>query len=161
VLSPFVDELCLALSMRLNQPEVLVNAARNLGENVSRVGVSEFRRLINRLTREPAKIREDVRECLNVSQPIANLQRILGEPRPACRNAHRSFGDAAQLRDPFRYQVNVLVRAVNHFVKEFMERYEIRPLYVPVGLLGLHPQINAVSQPVAEKLHGFRSLCLS
>jgi len=64
--------------MRLNQPEKLVNAARNLGENVSRIEVSEFRRLINGLACKPAKSCEGVQESLDVSRPIADLQGILG-----------------------------------------------------------------------------------
>ena len=60
---------------------------------------------------------------------------------------NRAVCHAAQLHGALGDQVGRLARGVSHLVEQFVKLHELRPLHVPVRLLGVQGQIDAVRQP--------------
>ena len=64
----------------------------------------------------------------------------------------RALGDAAELHRPLGDVVHVVLDVLVDLVEQLVQGDEVRPLDVPVGLLGLRLQVDAVGQPGVEQL---------
>jgi hypothetical protein len=69
----------------------------------------------------------------------------------------RALGDARQLDHPLREQVHIAFDALVDIVEELVQGDEVRALHVPVRLLALGLQIDAVGQPQVEQLAGHQA----
>jgi hypothetical protein len=58
------------------------------------------------------------------------------------RGLNRAFGDTAECRDPLGEQIDKFFGGLGHLVEELVERDEVRPLDVPMGLLGLPLEVD-------------------
>src|SRR5205823_5980240 len=83
--------------------------------------------------------------------------------RPGCLTGRRTgrgggravgvpLGDAAQLDDALCEQVYVLVGRRVNLVEQLVERDELRPLHVPVSLLGLQLEVDGVGQLLVQEI---------
>ena len=66
--------------------------------------------------------------------------------------ASGAFGDAAELDHPLGQQIDVLLHVLVDFVEQLVQGDELRALHVPVGLLALGLEIDAVGEPPVEQL---------
>ena len=64
----------------------------------------------------------------------------------------RPLGYAAELHRPLGDVVHVVLHLLVDLVEQLVQGDEVRPLDVPVGLLGLRLQVDAVGQPRVEQL---------
>src|SRR5581483_4872328 len=139
--------------VRLDHPQPLVGSARDLGEDVRRVLVADFVRLVDRLAHALAVGRQRRGQRLDVLLLRVRLVRIFLELASAGDLMDRAFGDAAELDDALRDQIGVLLGIVHDFVEQLVEPDEVLALDVPMGLLGLMHQIEAVGEPRIEHLN--------
>ena len=63
----------------------------------------------------------------------------------------------AERRDPLGDQVHELPRVVGDLVEELVERDEVRPLHVPMRLLGLQGEIDGEGQVLSQQRDRFRA----
>ena len=82
-------------------------------------------------------------------------QRIIDQLGPFRDDAHGPFGDAAELHDPLGEQIRVLRHGAVDLVEQLVQRDECRPLHVPMRLLALGLEIDAVGEPLIEEADDF------
>ena len=77
--------------------------------------------------------------------------RVLTERGPLRYHSGRSGGDAAQLHRALGDVVHVIFHLLVDAVEQLVQRDEVQSLDVPVGLLGLRLEVDAVGQPRVEQ----------
>ena len=140
------------MEMCLHHPEPLVDAARNLGEHVGRVQVTQLVGLVDGFPRRRAEGRQSRGEGIDVTVAAQCVGRVLTERGPLRHHPGRSLGNAAQLHRALGDVVHVVFHRLVDAVEQLVQRDEVRPLDVPVGLLGLRLEVDAVGQPGVEQL---------
>ena len=75
-----------------------------------------------------------------------------GNEAPLRHHPGRPLGHAAELHRPLGDLVHVFLHLLVDLVEQLVQGDEVRPLDVPVGLLGLRLQVDAVGQPCVEQL---------
>ena len=138
--------------MRLDEPQPLVDAARHLGEQVGRVQVAQLVGLVDGLPRRLAERRQGRRQRLDVAAAVRGVGRVFGQRAPLRHHPGRPLGHAAELHRPLGDLVHVVLHLLVDLVEQLVQGDEVRPLDVPVGLLGLRLQVHAVGQPGIEQL---------
>ena len=129
--------------MGFDQPKLVIDAARNLGEEIRRVGVANCRGPSNRFARRLPERRERRSNREDVFFFVGHAQRIGNEERTLGRDLDRSFGDSAEARGAFGQQVGIALRFPGDLVEQLVDRDEGRTPHVPVGLLQLPMQIDS------------------
>jgi hypothetical protein len=116
---------------------MLVDAARDFGEDVGTVLITDLPALVDRDTRLGGDLGERTRERLHVGATFGDLDRI-GLERAALRHdLDRAFGGRSQLHGALGDQVDQRDGAARDLVEEFVQRDELRTLHVPMRLLRL------------------------
>ena len=78
---------------------------------------------------------------------------IVHERGAVRHDAHRALGNAPELYDPLGDQIDVVLDVLVDLVEQFVQRDEGRALHVPVGLLALRLQVDALGEPLIEEPH--------
>jgi hypothetical protein len=73
----------------------------------------------------------------NVMQAIDSLQIVFSNAGVCCRLPGGSSGNSAQVNDAFCEQVTTFFYSLRDVVEQLVELHKLRPLEVPVGMLGL------------------------
>ncbi len=123
--------------MSLDEPQLLVGLTADLGEHIRRVGIAEPCGLIDRLSRGLAKCRQSRRQCVDMFPFREDLARVAGQCRTLGYGVNPTLGGAAKSRSPFGEQIGKFFGSLGHFVEELVEGDKVRPLDIPMGLLGL------------------------
>src|SRR5438552_12978043 len=140
-----------ALLVRFHKPEPLVHPARDLGENVGAACVLELVHLLDAEPHRAPEAGKRVRQRRHVLRTGGERQRIVNEGRPSLNDAHGPFGDAAELDDSLGDQIHVRLDVFVDLVKQLVERDERGAFHVPVSLLALCLQVDAVGEALIEQ----------
>ena len=81
-------------------------------------------------------------------------QRIVHQDAALGYDAGGAFGDPAELDDPLGNEVHVLLDCLVDLVEQLVERDEAGAFHVPVGLLALGLEVDAVRQALVEEVDG-------
>src|SRR6185503_19632513 len=79
------------------------------------------------------------------------------EGAPLDHGGRLAVSGAAQLHDPLRDQIHVFGDAGVELVEQLVESDEARPFDVPVGVLDLEHQVDAIPEPPTEELVDLRA----
>src|SRR5713226_3336150 len=140
-----------ALLVGLYKPEPFVHAPGDLGEDVGATGVLELVHLLDAEPYRAAESGEGIRQRGHVLGARRKGQRIVEESGPSLNHAHGTLGYAAELDDPLGNQIHVLCNVLVDLVEQLVQRDEGGPLHVPVRLLALRLQVDAVSEALIEQ----------
>jgi hypothetical protein len=132
----------LVRAVRLDQPQLVVDAARDLGEQVGGVDVAELVALVDRVAHRLANACQRLRHRGDMRRGVGDPQPVRFEERPLGRRLNRSLGGAAEGARPFGDLVRVLLDDVGDLVEQLVDRNEGRTADVPMRLLGLRVQVN-------------------
>ena len=132
------------LLARFDEPDPFVDAAGDLGEDGSGIGVLQFTRLRAGVACMSAKVGECRRNRIDVAGPLGSRKPIPVERRPPGDRVRRSLGLATKLHDARGYQVRVLLHSLGDLVEQLAQGHELGPFDVPVGLPALQLQIDGV-----------------
>src|SRR5213083_124806 len=135
-----------ALLMRFDEPEPLVHAAGDLGEDVGAARVLELVHLLDADPHRAPEAGKRVRQRRHVLRSGRETEGIVDEGGALRDDPHRTLGNAAELHDPLGEQVRVLLDVLGDLVEQLMEGDERGALHVPVRLLALRLQIDAVGE---------------
>src|SRR5205807_9861715 len=97
------------------------------------------------------KARQRVRQRRDVLRTGRQREWIIDERRATFDRADRSFGYAAKLDDPLGDQVDVSLDGFVDFVEQLMESDERRALHIPMRLLALRLQVDALGEALVEE----------
>ena len=81
-----------------------------------------------------------------------NFLWILRQARLGRCCADGSLGASTELNDPLGDDIDMLSSVGVDLVEEFVQGDEVRPLHIPMRLLGLHHEVDRVGQPLLEEL---------
>src|SRR5207249_11508426 len=93
------------LRMGFHKPEPFVYATGNLGENVSRIGIIQFVRLIDRIASFMSKSGQRFGNGLDMSLSVSDIKRVFFKARTGRRHSRSALGDASQWHDALRNQI--------------------------------------------------------
>src|SRR5262245_61955201 len=136
----------------LDEPEILIDAPRDLGADIGRIRVTACVGLLNGLTDARAVGGQRGRERLNMVALLHQRERVGFQTRARRRHLDRPLRGATQLDDAFREQIHGVLGGIDHLVEQLVQRDKARPLDIPVRLLGLVHEVNAVGAPRVEDL---------
>src|SRR5690242_18042762 len=104
-----VSSISGALLLRFHEPEPLVHAARNLGEDVRAVCVLEIVHFVDAQPRGPPERRQRVRQGRHGVRPRGQRQGVIGEGRACFQHSPRPLRDAPELHDPLGDHIHVFL----------------------------------------------------
>src|SRR6266702_4031014 len=141
-----MNHLCSTLSLltRLHEPEQFVDSSCDLGEDVSRIGVLQFGRLLAGIACMLAKGGERRRKRIAMALSIGSRKPILVKRSPPGDRLRGSLSHATELHNVLGNQVRILRYSLFDLVEQFAQGHEMRPLDIPVGLSALELQIDGV-----------------
>src|SRR6266540_2384671 len=140
------------LEMRFDEPEPLVDAARNLREEVRRAPIAESVGIVDRAADARRERRKRRRKRFRMPAALGDAERILLQIRSARHDPRRPLRDTPELNRALGDQIHVLGDRRMNLVEELVERDEVRPLDVPVRGLGLCLEIHGVGQKLVQEL---------
>jgi hypothetical protein len=119
-----------------------------------RVPVTEGVGLLDALTDARAVGGQGGRECLDMGSLLRQRQRVCFQPRACSRHLDRALRRPTHLDDALGQEIHGVLSRIDHFIEEFVQGNETRPLDMSMRLLGLVHEVNAVGEPrVAEANH--------
>ena len=121
--------------MRLDQPGLVIDAARHLGKNVGSVLVAESRGLVDRFAGRVAEGGERCRHGCQVRFFASDPELVPFEKRPLDSHLDRPFGCATESRRTLGDRIRVTLDHICDLVEELMDRDESRPTDIPVRCL--------------------------
>lgn len=138
--------------MGFDEPEFLVEVARDAGKEVGGVFVAEFVGLIDGGADGLADGGEGGGEGFDVIAAAGDGEGVSGELGFLADRGDGSFGRSAEGGDAFGDVINESQNLAGDAVEEFVEGDEVGAFDVPVGLFGLELQIDEVGQVLVEEL---------
>tara|TARA_R110001599_G_scaffold220020_1_gene418342 strand:- start:537 stop:1412 length:876 start_codon:yes stop_codon:yes gene_type:complete len=148
--SAYIDSL--ALLVRLHEPEPLVHAACDFGQNIRTDGILELVHFVDAEPRSAGECGKRRGQCIDMLIARFQDQWVDVQSGALGYDAGRAFGNAAQLRDALGNKVDVVFDRVVDLVKKLVERDKVRALQVLVGLLALGLEVNTVGEPLIEQV---------
>src|SRR5581483_2277501 len=126
---------------RLDEPEPLVDALRDLGEDLRRISVLQFGGLRAGIAGMSPKVAEGRRQRIAVP---GTRQPGPIERRPPCDRARRALSLPAKLHDAPGNLVRILLHFLGHPGEQLAQGQQRGSFGVPVGLSALQLQIDGV-----------------
>ena len=128
--------------MRFDQPQLLVDVARDAHEQVFRIGVADLAGLRDRLANPLAERRQGGAHRLHMVAARENLRQIFGEGRGGSGHRRGAPRGAAERRDALRHVVDMELDRIVDGVEQRVQGDERGALHVPMGLLHLARKIG-------------------
>ena len=141
------------------EPEIGIRSAQDLRKDVGCGRIPEFGGKHDGLADHFTVESDGMGHLGHMFVTIGDVQRILGHARRISRSTYGSLCDTAQLDDTFRDEIHIHTSVRVNLVKDSMQGKEVRPFQIPMGLFGLHHEINGVGQAPLEQGGDF-SACL-
>lgn len=154
-----------------HEPEIHVCSAGHFRENVGGAGILKLGGEVNGFADRFALESDGMSEFRDMLMTAGDVEGILGQARRLCRCSNRALCNATELNDAFCDDVHIHGGVCVDLVEEFVQRDEVRSFHIPVGLLGLHHEIDGISETCLQKccyfdtrlfreaVSGMRELC--
>src|SRR5262252_7410846 len=84
-------------------------------------------------------------------------ERVGFQSRAGGRHLDRPFCGAAELDDALRQEIHSVLGRIDHLVEQLVQADKARPLDIPMRLLGLVHEVNAVGKSRVEDLNDLSS----
>jgi hypothetical protein len=138
--------------MRLDQPGLVIDAARYLGENVRGVLVAKGRGLVDRFAGGVAEGGKRCRDGCRVRFLVGDPELVWFEEGSFDGDVNRPFGGRAKGPRTFGNRVRIVLHRLRDLVEELMDGDESRPTDIPMGLFNLCVQIDCRRQMPVQQL---------
>ena len=143
--------------MQLDEPELLIDATRDFGEQVGRVCVGVARGETDGLARGLAEGRERARNGEDMLAAIRDAKRIGNEEGAFGCSLNSPICGAAEPAGAFGEQIGVVLDSASDSVEEFVNRDEARPANIPMRLFHLGVQIDRRRKMLVQELDGLNA----
>src|SRR5262249_33488699 len=140
-----------ALDMGLEEPEVLVEGPRDLGEEIRGRGVPGLRGLSDRATHRGGELGDLMDEGANVALAFHGRQVVLADRGGLGRLPRRALCNAPQGDHALGQEVAVLLHTLRDLVEELVEGDELGALDVPVREFRLVEEVARARQPLVQE----------
>src|SRR5271165_953054 len=144
-------------SMRFDEPQLMVDAARYLGEQIGCIRVADRRRLSDRFAGrlpERGKCRGDREQVLVF---VGDPQGIGDQKRSLGRDLDCPFSGCAKARGALGEQIGIALRLSRDLVEQLVHGDESWSPHVPVRLFELTMQINRRRQVPVQQFASLRA----
>ncbi len=138
--------------MGFDEPEIAVGASGDLSEDVRGVGVLEFIGALDSLSNEFTVKGDGMGEFRVVLRSAGNFLWILRLARMGSCGADGPLGGSTELDNPLGDDIDMFSSVGVDLVEKFVQGDEVRPLHIPMRLLGLHHEVDRVGQALLEQL---------
>src|SRR5580692_9374157 len=145
--------LALGVQVGLEEPEVLVDLARDTGEEVGGVGVTEPGRFGDGRAYLGAEGGEHARQGLHVRHPFGDRRGVRLEGGGARDLGERAVRDAPERGGTLGDGVDLVLDRLGELVEQLVQGDEVGALDVPVRVLHLGAKIDRIGQALVEELH--------
>jgi hypothetical protein len=141
----------LALQVRLEKPQAFVNRPRDFGEQIRRVQIIQTVRGVDCGSGAGGKNRVAFDQGLQVILSKRGSDWVFRQARVRRAHAGRAERVATELRGAFGQFIGKRKHCCGKVIEEFVQLNEIRSLDIPVRLLGLRVQIEAIRKLLVQK----------
>src|SRR5580704_4782462 len=142
-----------SLQMRFEEPEVLVELAREGGKEISGNFVAQIVALIDGLTQRIGMMGHVVNEPFELRGAVRGGEIGFFQTALRSRFASGAVGHAAESDNAFSDGVGLILEMCRYGIKELMKLDEMHALDVPVGPFHLAAEIHAIREPGIQKRH--------
>src|SRR6266404_1457663 len=136
--------------MSFDKPKSFIYAARNFREYVGSVGIPQLFRLLNRFAGFMSEGGQSFGNGFHMRVAIGDVQRILFQARACGCDTRSALSNAAELHDALSAQIHITLDRLINLIEKFVQTDEVGAFDVPMRLLELQLQVNAVRKPLIE-----------
>jgi len=132
--------------MGLEEPQVLIEFASYLREQIGGDGVVQIARFLNRLAQCIGMVRHVMHKELQHGRTTGSSQVRFLEIRFRRHFPRCAIRDTAQRGDALRDRIGLFFEMGRDRIEQFVELNKMQPLHVPVGPFHLGAQVRAIRE---------------
>jgi len=146
--------------MGFDEPKPFIYTAGNFGKNVSRVGVFQFVRFIDRFSSFVPEGGQGFGDRFDMRVPVRDIKRVLLEARAFSGDSRCALGDAPQLDDALGDQIHITLDRLIYLIEQFVQPDKMGAFDVPMRLLHLRLKIHCVCKLLVHQRTKLRTSLL-